>query len=295
MIADLHKNFEINASNGKIKHPSILQGTPHSQPQNISTLQGKNNKHAIKEHSSRTDIRSFRLCLFAWGFADASLWLADWWTSFLFGSKTSWHSGLPIGQKMRLDRHLHQRNRDLCYLSRSVLSVPNPAVIDSYIPSRSKKNTSYLKMRNLIKRYVLCESQDIKNSLKVSTFQRLSTIKPDLRLLRAAILHRRSDNVPLLIRAGSSFILLPPLRLSRLWKTWSICSRVLPRFSGTKQIVKSKDKRQKTAKKIYASKASVLNERSCDQTLAKKLSTQQDEISLQTRNYEVIKPIGTGR
>lgn len=39
-----------------------------------------------------------------------------------------------------------------------------------------------------------------------------------LRLLRAAILHRRSDNVSLLIRAGSSFILLPPLRLSRLWK-----------------------------------------------------------------------------
>lgn len=40
-------------------------------------------------------------------------------------------SGLPIGQKMRLDRHLHQRNRNSCYLSRSVFSVPNSTVVDS--------------------------------------------------------------------------------------------------------------------------------------------------------------------
>lgn len=58
----------------------------------------------------------------------------------LVASRTS---GLPIGQKMRLDRHLHQRNRNSCYLSRSVLRV--------------KKNLSYLG-----------ESQNIKIPLKPS-------------------------------------------------------------------------------------------------------------------------------
>ena len=116
-------------------HPS---GYSHSQPQNISTLQAKNNKHAIKEHSSWTDIRSFRVCLFAWGFADASSWLAGWWTSFLFGSKPRGIPACRLATRWGLTAICINAIVIWCYLSRSVLSVPNPTVMTPSILIKEK-------------------------------------------------------------------------------------------------------------------------------------------------------------
>lgn len=101
---------------------------------------------------------------------------------FLVRIKTSWHSGLPIGQKMRLDRHLHQRNRNSCYLSRSVLSVPNPTVIDSY----------RLDQRKLLRTYIICESQNLKILSKYPPSKDClpSSLTCDF---WCAALHRRSD------------------------------------------------------------------------------------------------------